>query len=403
STLPVIECAVRHFEAGGGIILTASHNPIEWNGIKFISSFEEDATLLSARFMFRIRKNWDKVRLEEKKEEEIPETVDYLPEYNHEVKEKIKEMIERLSGEKGLGERLEEKIRRKNFRIGLDATSLEGARIPLSFLSELGIKEVKVINTGPIESCLRRLEPAPEFLDDLRKTIQKDSLDIGFATDPDQDRIVALPLLTEEHTPLLTGKFLMELQSNNLRKPLKKIVVNLSTTSAWEEIAGKHGVEIVRVPVGEINIVEGMKKTKTFLGIEGNGGVIVSSINYGRNSTVAMALLLFYLAWRNKNLTELEKELPRYCMVKDKIELPGREIHSFLEERIKRIWKDKREQVKYMDTRDGYKILFKDFSWVHLRPSNTEPIVRIFAEKREASREEVKELVVNIKNFFIEK
>ncbi|NOZ64196.1 MAG: hypothetical protein GXO71_04580, partial [Caldiserica bacterium] len=233
STLPVIEWAVKHFQAGGGIIVTASHNPIEWNGIKFISSFQEGATILPGTFMLGIKEAWGKTLLEPKKEEKLPEARDCLKEYNQEVRQKVKEIIERISGQKGLGDKLEEEIRKNNFRVGLDATCGEGAQIPLSFLSVLGVREVKVINTGAIENCPRSLEPAPKFLHELRDTIQKEGLDIGFATDPDQDRLVALPLSTEEHTPLLCGKFLMQLGKNNAHSPLKKIVVNLSTTSAW--------------------------------------------------------------------------------------------------------------------------------------------------------------------------
>ncbi len=401
STLPVIEWAVKHFQASGGIIITASHNPLEWNGIKFISSFREDATILPAVFMLRIKEAWGKTLLEPKKEEKLPEALDCLAEYNQAVKERVKEIVEEISGQKGLGEELEEKIRKNNFRVGLDATCGEGAQVPLSFLSSLGIREVKVINDAAIENCPRSLEPAPRFLKGLKDTIQKEGLDIGFATDPDQDRLVALPLSTEEHTPLLCGKFLMQLGKSNPRNPLRKIVVNLSTTSAWEEIAGKYGVEIVRVPVGEVNVVEGMKRGKTFLGIEGNGGVIASPVNYGRNSTVAMAFLLFYLAWSGKSIAELEKELPSYYMIKDKIEIAGENVGQIFMEGVKRILQEKEREVKALDTQDGYKIHFKDFSWVHLRLSNTEPIVRVFAEKRGVAKKEVEAFLEGIKTLFL--
>jgi len=401
STLPIIEWAVRHFRAGGGIIVTASHNPVKWNGIKFISSFQEGATILPANLMLRIKEAWGGAELEPKKEDKLPRALDCLAEYNREVREKVKGIIEEISGEKNLGEKLEEEIRRRYLRVGLDATCWEGAQIPMSFLSAFGISEVKVVNNGSIENCPRSLEPAPKFLNELRDTIQRDALNIGFATDPDQDRLVAIPLSSEEHTPLLCGKFLLELGRNNPRNPLKKIVVNLSTTSAWEEIAEKYGVEIVRVPVGEINVVEGMKKAKTFLGMEGNGGVILSSVNYGRNSTVGMALLLFYLAWSGRSILELEKELPPYYMIKDKIEIGRGKAAQIFSKGVKRILQERGKDVESLDTQDGYKILFKDSSWVHLRPSNTEPIVRIFGEKRGSREKEVRDFVNGIKAIFL--
>ncbi|NOZ64197.1 MAG: hypothetical protein GXO71_04585, partial [Caldiserica bacterium] len=139
----------------------------------------------------------------------------------------------------------------------------------------------------------------------------------------------------------------------------------------------------------------------TFLGIEGNGGVILSSVNYGRNSTVSMTLLLFYLAWSGKSILELEKELPWYYMIKDKIEIAGENVEQIFMEGVKRILQKKEGEIEALYTQDGYKIHFKDFSWVHLRLSNTEPIVRIFVEKRGATKKEAEDFLHRIKTLFL--
>ncbi len=400
TTLPIIEWAVKHYSAEGGIMVTASHNPIEWNGLKFISSYKEGAYLLSGEVMERIRKNWKKKSYPFPSSYWSPPVENYLEEYFYEVKEEVERLVVNCGGE---GKKLLEMLKEEKIKIVIDATCKEGNRIPFLFLKSLGIpdKNLVTINSGSIEECSRSLEPSPPHLGELRRVIQEEKADIGFATDPDQDRLVAMPLKSEEHTPLLAGKFLLELQKTQGKKFLHSIVINLSTSAAWEELGERYGIKIVRVPVGEVNVVEGMRKEKTVFGVEGNGGVILSSVNQGRNSSVGILLLLLYLAWRGESIEKLEQDLPPYQMLKEKVKVSvkGERLKEWLKEGIERYLRERKEEVKEVDIRDGYRIFYRDNSWLHIRPSNTEPLVRIFVEKRGGGKKALKEKVEEIKGW----
>jgi len=385
ATTPMIQWAIINYKAQGGIIITASHNPIEWNGIKLISGKNNNdyGTLLKPEQMQKIIDKFDRT------DKEInfrfkPGTVlpkirkDVLTGYNRDVLRKVKNVIDLCCGQKGKGTQVFDKIRGKEFKVIIDACSRSGAEFPKSFLLSIGIlpQNIIVLNNNAIEQSNRPLEPVPQHLAILKSAIQKFNADIGFAFDPDQDRLVAMPLRNEEYTPLLAGKFLLELQKDNKKKYIKCIPVNLSTTGAWEEIAGHYGIEISRTPVGEINVVNAMINNKTVFGAEGNGGTILGTVNYGRNSTVGMALLLCYIAESGKSIAELEKEIPPYVLIKRKLRLANPKLKL----RLVRDYYEKNNSVDSINNSDGYKILFKDNSWIHVRASNTEPLVRIIAE-----------------------
>lgn len=385
ASTPATEWAVKHYGTAGGINITASHNPVEWNGIKL---FGNDGILLREKQMREIGR-----RLEMKSGPRAPAknvpphsppAKKYLEQFCVHVRAGVSRALDRVTGAKGGGRRILDKIRKSNFRIVIDACSGKSAETPVRFLLKLGIKKknITVINNGTIENSGRSLEPAPQNLENLRKAIAGKKADIGFAFDPDQDRLVIMPLKTEELTPLLCGKFLMELQAGNPSKPMKQIPVNLSSTSAWEETAERHGIDIIRTKIGEINVIEAMFDHGSMFGAEGNGGVILSDVNYGRNSATGMALILSYLAWSGKTLAELEKEIPGYVLIKEKI--PVLATPENMKSTVRRLGL----RGSKLDTRDGCKVIFKDRSWVQLRPSNTEPITRIFAEaKIEVSEE----------------
>jgi phosphomannomutase len=234
-------------------------------------------------------------------------------------------------------------------------------------------------------------------LSNLKRAIRENKADIGFALDPDQDRLVAMPLRSEEETLLLAGKFLLELQKSNSRKCIAKIPVNLSTSRAWEDLGEEYGVEIIRTPVGEINIARTMKKNRLPFGGEGNGGVILGEVNYGRNSTVGMALLLAYLAWSGKKLKTLERELPQYILLKEKIRVHSQQNPEEIVERAAAKVASTPEAMS-ISKEDGYKIFFRDNSWLQLRLSNTEPIIRIFAEgEAKKGKKKIKELINVVK------
>ena len=385
TTLPIMEWAVKHFKTSGGIFITASHNPSQWNGCKFISSSEDGASILPASIMQKIKDEWEnesnKISMTE-----LPKETQCTDEYNRDVIAKIKKVIDLCSLETNKGAEIFSKLRTEQPKIALDVCSKEGLQIPKSFLMHIGIenKNIYPINMGALSECKRRLEPSPVYLAELKETIKKLNIDVGFAFDPDQDRLVIMPLWSEELTPVLCAKFLLELQKHSKTKYIKQIAINLSTSSLWDELAEEYGIEIIRTRVGEINVVEAMEKYNLPLGAEGNGGVILKDVNAGRNSTVGMALILAYMTWSNCSIKELKNELPRYFMGKDKIEisLSQEKIHKFLNEKINVFNKQNKDRIKQIDTQDGYRIVFNDNSWTHLRPSNTEPIIRIITESK---------------------
>lgn len=383
TSAPMVQWAVLRHKASGGINFTASHNPIEWNGMKLVSGYASHATLLDASRMKKISDKLEELdsRPAGKTKKRFPSSKlkvsgNVRDEFNRDTIDKIKEVIDACSGIKGFGGLVIEEVKRKDFRVVIDACSNSGARVPVSSLLAFGIraKNILVINDKPIEKSIRPLEPTPQHLGGLITAIKKFRADVGFALDPDQDRLVALPLESEELTPLIAFKFLLQLQKIFRIKYIKKIVVNLSTSAAWESLAKQYGIEIVRTPVGEVNVAKGMLKNNTIAGAEGNGGVILGSVNYGRNSTAGMLLILCYLAWSGKSLRDLSAEIPGYYLLKTKIRTPDPKESL---ERVRRHFRKNR-----FDSRDGYKIFLKDGSWVQIRASNTEPILRIFAEAR---------------------
>ncbi|PIU51947.1 hypothetical protein COS91_01805 [Candidatus Desantisbacteria bacterium CG07_land_8_20_14_0_80_39_15] len=393
TSTPMIEWAIKNYKAAGGINITASHNPVEWNGIKL---FGRDGMLLGKKEMEKIND-----RLARADFPELPRT-DLVQQYNEYTITRVKDAIDLVSGKKGKGEEIFAEIRKHNYRVVIDACSKETAKIPWQFLIHLGLKKknILVINSSSIENSQRRLEPAPPYLGNLKKAIKKTGADIGFAFDPDQDRLVVMPLVSEEHTLLLCGKFLLELQRYNSNKYIKNIPVNLSTSSAWDDIASDYGIHIIRTGIGEVNVVKAMQENNSLFGGEGNGGVILGNVTYCRNSTVGMALILAYLAWTGKKIKELEMELPEYVLIKSKLKIsPGENQEKNMDKVISRI----NGSVKDVNKIDGYKIFFRDDSWVQLRPSNTEPIIRIFAEakvykSRKKTEKKVKKTIETISN-----
>lgn len=389
---PLLEWAVLDLKAVGGINFTASHNPIEWNGIKLITHHTEHAVLLNAGQMRRINRRLARLDTRQSAGDRqrinrairavrlpAPRTA-VIKRYHRDVIGKVSQVIDACAGVKGTGRRLWGRIKNRPPRVVIDGCSGDGGALMISFLRQAGIshRRIIMINTGPIEKSCRRLEPAPPYLGSLRQALGRYQADIGFAVDPDQDRLVCLPLQSEEHSPLLAAKFLFELQQDNKVKYIRQACVNLSTTAAWEDVAGPLGVRIVRTKIGELNVAAGMMRHRTVLGAEGNGGVLLGPVNYGRNSTVAMALLLCYCAHTGKTIGQLAQGLPGYVLVKDKMQVPDPA------RALSRIASHFRKQrsVRKIDSRDGYKVLFRDRSWLQVRASNTEPIVRIFAETR---------------------
>ncbi len=415
TSTPMLQWTVKNYRASGGINVTASHNDIRWNGIKLISRqgflldpermekinlFLENFSSLAQGSQFKSGKpSFLEGRAGKKTMPLCRKAGKIRKEYNEDVICKIKKRIDLCLGKKGEGEKVFEKIRRKGYKVALDACSGDSAEIPREFLISLGIKKenIIVVNSRSIENSQRRLEPSPEYLGSLKGAVRKNKADIGFALDPDQDRLAVMPLRSEEETLLLAGKFLLELQKQSGRKCIRKIVVNLSTSRAWEALGEEYGVQIMRTAVGEINVALAMKENGIPFGGEGNGGVILGEVNYGRNSTVGMCLILAYLAWSGKKLRTLERELPQFTLFKEKVKVSSRQESK---ERVETIAGKLagHPNLLSVDKRDGYKFLFRDNSWLQLRSSNTEPTVRVFAEAELGKEEIIKKLLKKVKS-----
>lgn len=354
---------VRKNKLDGGIVITASHNPGEWNGLKFI---ERDGTFLSERGLERFFDIYYKKEYRNVPWEVIKDVKTDPDAVNQHIDEVLRHLDVRA-------------IRRKHFRVGIDYVNGTGCVITPRFLSELGCISF-ALNDEPTGIFRHEPEPLPKNLKGLCKLVRQKHLDVGFAQDPDADRLAVVSekgvAIGEELTLGLATRFILSYREKGT------VVTNLSASKVMDHIADAFRVKLVRTKVGESNVVCEMKKRKAVIGGEGNGGVIFPKINFGRDSIVAMGLILEYLAKSGKKISQLIAELPHYEMIKGKFECPFSRTSDVLEE-IKRAYKNER-----IDTSDGVKVLWPD-KWIHIRSSNTEPIIRVIAEaetKKEVNR-----------------
>ena len=367
---PVVLFGVKENDFAGGIIITASHNPEQWNALKFVNSkgkfiSPEEFSLLQQKynerkFSFSTYKNLGRMSSD-------AEIVKFH-------RKKILDFIDKKS------------IENKNFKVALDTVNGAGGDSSIDLLQELGCK-IKDINTEPTGIFAHPPEPTPKNLTELSELIKKEDIDVGFALDPDGDRLVIADekgcVISEELTLALCVKHYL----SNYEKT--DVVINLSTSRVIEDVAKEYGCKVARVPTGEINVTEEMEKIGSTIGGEGNGGIIAYKINKCRDALVGIALILEMLAKTNKKLSEIIKQLPEYTLIKEKIE--GENIDfAKVESSIKEIFKNEK-----IDTRDGIRVDFSD-KWVLIRKSNTEPIVRIFAEAKTQSL--AYELIEKVKN-----
>lgn len=363
---PTVQIAVEKLKAQGGIVITASHNPIQWNGLKFIGS---DGTFLverEAKKLFDLAKN-DKIV--------------YQPWMGlgrvRSDQSWIQKHIEGILKLKYLDT---SKIKRKKVKVVLDSCNGAGGVISPDLLKALGCQVIELF-CDPNGNFAHNPEPLPENLVSLCQAVKKNKADIGFANDPDVDRLaivsdLGIPL-GEEATLALATKFILG------KKPKSKVVTNVSTSRMIDDIAQEVGSKVYRTKVGEAHVVKRLKAVKGIIGGEGNGGVILPELHYGRDALVGMALILEYLAESEKTITELAEDLPKYFMIKKK----GKLTKDF--DRTLTRLKTKYAKGKANLT-DGVRIDFED-SWLHVRKSNTEPIFRIIAEAKSEKR--AKELV----------
>jgi len=357
STTPTVEMAVKFEEAAGGIILTASHNPKEWNALKllnskgeFISGDEGKMILKSAEkedFKFA---HVDKLGVYTKDESLLQKHIDAVLKY---------ELVDI------------EAIKSKNFKIVVDAVNSTGAIAVPALLKELGVEDIVVLNEEVNGKFAHNPEPLPEHLKDLSNAVVKHKADLGIAVDPDVDRLCFVcedgSMFGEEYTLVAVADYILSKRKGNT-------VSNMSSTKALKDVTIKHGGEYFPSMVGEVNVVNKMKAVNAVIGGEGNGGIIVPDLHYGRDALIGIALFLTHLANSNRSIKQLRSTYPDYFISKNKIELTNGTNVKTIFENIKDLYKN-----HPINAEDGLKIEF-DNDWVHLRTSNTEPIIRIYAE-----------------------
>lgn len=363
---PTVQLAVEKTGAAGGIAVTASHNPIQWNGMKFVASTgmfldgDENRELWSLAEAASTYVPWDKLGSYEADDTWIGKHIDAvlsLPYVNTKV------------------------IQARKFKVVLDCINAAGGVIVPRMLQKLGI-EVVEMNCDVSGVFSRTPEPIPENLTALTQRVRDEAADLGIAVDPDVDRLVLVTELGEpygeEYTIASAIKFVLEKETarkEGRRQPMS-VVVNLSTTRAVNDVASEYGATCVRTPVGEINVAKRMKQVGAVIGGEGSGGVILPAVHLGRDAIVGIGLLLQMLAESGKTLSGLKMGLPLYYITKAKIE-----TGKFSVDEIFKAVESAYAQDGTVNKEDGMKIDFSS-SWVHLRKSNTEPIVRIIAEAR---------------------
>lgn len=357
STTPTVEMAVKFEGADGGIILTASHNPKQWNALKLLN---EKGEFISAELGQQM------LAIAEKEAFEFAQ-VDELGTYDYDDT-LLQTHIDAILVHPLVNKEL---ISNKNFKIVVDAINSSGAVAVPALLNALGVTDVTVLNAEMHGNFAHNPEPLPENLVDLCSAVVNQKADLGIAVDPDVDRLCFVSndgsLFGEEYTLVAVADYVLSTKKGNT-------VSNLSSTRALRDITEKHGGEYFASAVGEVNVVKKMKEVHAVIGGEGNGGVIDPALHYGRDALIGIALFLTHLAQTGKTSSELRKTYPDYFMSKNKIDLPkGTDVKAILS-------KVKDEYASQpVNTEDGVKIEF-DKSWVHLRASNTEPIIRIYSE-----------------------
>jgi len=359
---PTVGMAVKGLKAKGGIMLTASHNPAEWNGLKF---FNSNGIFLDEK--------------EGKKFFSLAEKKIKYPDWKRSGRVSsdncwIDNHIQRILGLSYIDKN---KIKKKRFKVVLDCNNGAGARIAPILLKKLGCQVIE-LNCDLSGNFIHPPEPVPENLTLLCKKVKETKADLGFALDPDADR---LAIVSEEWIPLGEEYTLALCVDFVLSKRLSDVAINNSTSMVIEDIARKYGVKVFRSKVGEIYVVSLLKRIKGVIGGEGNGGVILPENHYGRDAQVGMTLILQYLAESGKKISQLKESLPQYYILKDKIKLSN----NFDNKLKKYLRKFKQSEINYLD---GVKVKLEN-SWISIRKSNTEPIIRIMAEaktQKEAER-----------------
>jgi len=357
STTPTVEIAVHEEKAGGGIIITASHNPKQWNALKLLNSHGEFISAKAGEELLHIAENRT-IEFEE---------VNALGTYTKDDTY-IDRHIEKILKLKLVDA---EAIKARNFKIVIDCVNSTGGIAIPKLLKALGVEQVTELYTEPNGLFPHNPEPLPENLNELSLTVKKTNADLGLCVDPDVDRLAFVcedgNMFGEEYTLVAVADYVLKNKKGNT-------VSNLSSTRALRDVTEKAGCEYHASAVGEVNVVEKMKEVKAVIGGEGNGGIIYPELHYGRDAMVGTALFLSHLAKFGKSSSLLRSSYPSYYIAKKKVDLDLSTNIDLLFEEI-----ENKYRKQPINTIDGVKIEF-DNDWVHLRRSNTEPIIRIYAE-----------------------
>jgi len=364
---PTVQYTVKTLSANGGIAISASHNPNEWNALKLMNSTgqfmtpEENFELLKLLNEGNNKyKNW--------------QSLGKINFYNEGLKKHMNDVLNMKYINK-------EEIRKRKFKVVVDCVNGAGVYIIPDLLSELGCEVVK-INCEKSGIFPRLPEPIPENLTEIMLAVKESSVDLGIVVDPDVDRLV---LITEQGEPFGEENTVTTAINFILSKQKGNAVVNLSTTRSVDDVARKFGRKVFRSPVGEANVVKKMKEIDAVIGGEGSGGVIYPELHYGRDAMVGIAITLQQLVEFGGTLSQFKDSLPKYFIAKKKINLGGINPDDVISSLIEKYRKEK------INIDDGLRIDFNDH-WVHFRKSNTEPIIRIITEaKAKAKAEELSE------------
>lgn len=355
-TTPGVEMAVTHYKADGGVILTASHNPRQWNALKLLNDKGEFLSGADGAEILKMAEKEDFIYQDVSSIGKVIESVSFDDRHIADVL--ALPLVDAAA------------VRARKFKVVVDAVNSVGGVVIPKLLKELGC-EVVCLNCEPTGEFAHNPEPLPENLTEISAVVVKEKADLGIVVDPDVDRLALVnedgSMFGEEYTLVAVADYVLSKTPGNT-------VSNMSSSRALRDITEKHGGKYEASAVGEVNVVAKMKETNAVIGGEGNGGVIYPALHYGRDALVGVALFLTHLAKTGKTMTELRASYPAYHISKNKIELtPEIDVDKILVE-VKNAYKD--EKVSDID---GVKIDFSE-GWVHLRKSNTEPIIRIYSE-----------------------
>jgi phosphomannomutase len=365
STTPTVEIAVPLEKANGGIILTASHNPKQWNALKLLNEKGEFISGTDGEKLLEIAEKEDFSFAEVDDLGTYKQDDSYLQKHIDSIL--ALPLVNKLA------------IENANFKVVVDAVNSTGGIFIPALLKALGVTQIVELYCDPTGHFPHNPEPLPEHLVELSQTVVSNKADLGISIDPDVDRLALVcedgTMFGEEYTLVAVGDYVLSKTPGNT-------VSNMSSTRALRDVTEKHGQSYSASAVGEVNVVVKMKETNAVIGGEGNGGIIYPESHYGRDALVGIALFLSHLAENKGTVSALRDSYPKYIISKNKIELtPSIDVDQLLE---KMILEYKNQEI---DTTDGVKIYF-DKEWVHLRKSNTEPIIRIYSESQNKEKAE---------------